>query len=285
MSEINSKNEWDNIISSDYNKIELRIKTIWHYRDLILLFVKRDFIIYYKQTILGPIWYIIQPVLSTLMYMIVFGSLANISTDSIPQPLFYFAGTMLWTYFSNTLLDVSNVFAANKNMLGKVYFPRLVIPIANMISLLIKFLIQSGIFVCIYLFYLFKGAYVGASLWILISPLIVFWIGLLGCGIGMVISSVTSRYKDLALALNYLVTLFMYATPVVYPFSQVPEKWKFVFALNPVCAPMELFRKCLFHVSALPLWSIGFSLVVTFIMFLFGLIVFNKIEKTFIDVI
>lgn len=282
---IDQKDEWDKIISSDKKSLQLNLKSIWNYRDLIMLFVKRDFVVYYKQTILGPLWYIIQPVLSTIMYMIVFGTLANIGTDSVPQPLFYFSGTMLWTYFSGTLIDVSNVFATNKNMFGKVYFPRLVIPIANMISLMIKLLIQTGIFICVYLFYFVKGACVGASPWILLSPLIVIWIGILGCGIGMVISSVTTRYKDLALALNYLVTLFMYATPVVYPFSQVPDKWKPLFALNPVCAPMEMFRMCLFHTAPMPCWAISLSLMITAIIFILGLAVFDKIEKTFIDVI
>lgn len=278
-------NEWDKVIISDEKKARINIKKIWEYRDLIGLFVKRDFVIYYKQTILGPLWYLIQPLLSTLIYIILFGTLAKMGTDEIPQTLFYFAGTMLWTYFSGTLIDVSNVFMNNKAMFSKVYFPRMTVPIASMISLLIKLIIQLFLFVVIYIYYIVMGANIHVNIRILLFPASIIWLGMLACGIGMIISSVTTKYKDIALALNFLISLYMYATPVVYPLSQVPDKLKVYFCINPACVPFEIFRYSFFGVNSAPTWAVLYSLIVSVAIFAFGLKVFNKNEKIFVDVI
>lgn len=284
-SNVIEETKWDKVIRSDSKESFVDLRKIWDYKDLILLFIKRDFIIYYKQTILGPLWYLIQPLLSTMMYMVVFGTLANIGTDSIPQPLFYLSGTMLWTYFSGTITDVSNVFSHNKDIFGKVYFPRMTVPIASMCSLLIKLGIQLVMFFGVYLFYVFNGIDVGASAKILMFPIYVIWVGILGCGLGMLVSAITTKYKDLSLALTFLVSLYMYATPVVYPLSQVPEKWRLFFCINPICAPMELFRYSFFGCSAIPKEAVIYSVVITILIFMFGMRVFTKNEKSFVDVI
>ncbi len=281
---INGK-AWDRIIESDSKKRNSGLKQVWDYKDLVFLFVKRDFIVYYKQTILGPLWYLIQPILSTIMYTIIFGNLANLGTDSIPNVLFYYFGTMLWTYFSGTLLEISNVFFANKAMFSKVYFPRLVVPISTVISLLIKLLIQIMLFIVLCIIYFARGFVLDFSLKILLFPVVIIWIGFLGCGFGMIISSLTTKYRDIALALNFLVSLFMYATPVVYPISEVPSKWIYAFELNPICAPFEIGRYLIFGYSQIDSWSVLLSLFCTAMIFAIGLKIFNKIERTFVDVI
>ena len=282
---ITVQEEWDKVIRSDEKKPRADIRRIWDYRDLIVLLVKRDFIIYYKQTILGPLWYLIQPILSTVIYIVLFGRLVQMGTDSIPQTLFYFSGTMLWTFFSSTLTEVSNVFMNNKGIFSKVYFPRIVVPIASMCNLLIKFSIQMGLFSIMYVIYIINGINVGASARIILFPISVLWAGILACALGMIVSSVTTKYKDIALALNFLISLFMYATPVVYPLSQVPSEWLGIFCINPVCVPMELFRYCFFGKSSLPIWAIVYSFIISVTLFGLGLKVFNKNEKVFVDVI
>lgn len=277
--------KWDKIITPKQGKLSLQLGRVWDYRDLVFLFVKRDFITYYKQTIFGPIWYLVQPLLSTMMYMLIFGSLAQIGTDSIPQILFYFSGTMLWTYFSGNLRDVSNVFQANKGMFGKVFFPRMVVPIASTLGLLIKLGVQFLLFVLLYIYYLVNGAAITVSWSIVLFPLVIIWLSLLSCGLGMIVSSITTKYRDLALVLDFLISLLMYATPVVYPLSEVPANFKVLFCLNPISAPIELFRYCFFGVCSIPVWASCYSFVVTVIVFIFGIYMFNKNERTFVDVI
>lgn len=281
----NDNEKWDKIITPKQKKLSLQLKGVWEYRDLIVLFVKRDYVTFYKQTIFGPLWYLVQPILSTFMYMIVFGGLAHIGTDSIPQSLFYFAGTMVWTYFSGNLLAASNVFQNNKAMFGKVFFPRMVVPIASTISLLIKFGIQFVLFILIYMYYLISGVKVGNSWIIILFPLIVLWLSLLSCGLGMIISAITTKYRDLAMALDFLLSLVMYATPVVYPLSEVTGKYKFLLYLNPISAPVELFRYCFFRVCSIPFWSCCVSIGVTILVCILGVIMFNRNERTFVDVI
>lgn len=281
----NDNEKWDKIITPKQKKLSLQLKGVWEYRDLIVLFVKRDYVTFYKQTIFGPLWYLVQPILSTFMYMIVFGGLAHIGTDSIPQSLFYFSGTMVWTYFSGNLLAASNVFQNNKGMFGKVFFPRMVVPIASTISLLIKFGIQFVLFILIYMYYLISGVKVGNSWIIILFPLIVLWLSLLSCGLGMIISAITTKYRDLAMALDFLLSLVMYATPVVYPLSEVTGKYKFLLYLNPISAPVELFRYCFFRVCSIPFWSCCVSIGVTILVCILGVIMFNRNERTFVDVI
>lgn len=277
--------KWDKIITAKQGKLTLQLGRVWDYRDLVFLFVKRDFITYYKQTIFGPLWYLVQPVLSSIMYMLIFGSLANLGTDSIPQILFYFSGTMLWTYFSGDLKDVSNVFQANKGMFGKVFFPRMVVPIATTLGLLIKLGVQFVLFVALYIYYLIRGMEVNISWTIVLFPFIIIWLSLLSCGLGMIISAITTKYRDLALVLDFLISLLMYATPVVYPLSEVPESLGVLFCLNPISAPIELFRYCFFGACSIPVWASFFSIIVTVIIFLFGIFMFHRNERTFVDVI
>lgn len=276
---------WDKVIISERKLFDLRLGKIWEYRDLIGLFVKRDFVVYYKQTILGPLWYLIQPIFSTIMYMLIFGNLAGIGTDGVPQTLFYFLGTMLWTYFSESLIKVSNVFIENKAIFGKVYFPRLVVPIASSIGLIIKLLIQFLLFVILYIYYYLKGTGIELTWRVVAFPLIIIWIGLLSIGLGMIISSITTKYRDIAMILTFLVQLLMYATPVVYPLSAVPENIKIIFVINPVSAPVELSRKCLFATGNISLDAILLSVAMTIMCLLLGLLLFNKNEQTFVDVI
>lgn len=276
---------WDKVIKSKPKLIDLKLRQVWEYRDLILLFIKRDFIVYYKQTILGPLWYLLQPVFSTIMYMLIFGTLARIGTDGIPQILFYFSGTMLWTYFSATLLVTSRTFTDNKGIFGKVYFPRLTAPIASVTGLVLKLLIQFVLFIIMYIVYFAKGAAFVPSFKILYFPFLVLWLGFLGTGIGMIISSITTKYRDIALTIDFLVQLVMYATPVVYPLSEVPESLTWLFYANPVSAPIELFRVCFFGAGVVPLKMALVSVAVTAACLFFGLVLFNRNEKSFVDVI
>lgn len=277
--------KWDKIITAKQNRYGLQLKRVWEYRDLVGLLVRRDFVAYYKQTVLGPLWYLLQPICSTVMYMLVFGSLAQIGTDSIPQPLFYFSGTMLWVYFSGNLLDVSNVFFKNKDLFGKVFFPRLVVPIASTISLLIKLGIQFVLFTAICLFYICQGTEIGLSFRIILLPFIILWLSFLSCGIGMIVSSVTTKYRDIALVLEFFVSLWVYATPVAYPLSEVPGKLRILFYLNPVSAPIEVFRYCFFGTSSISVGAVILSVGMTIGFVLIGLNMFNKNERTFVDVI
>ncbi len=276
---------WDKVIKSKPKLINLKLKQVWEYKDLILLFIKRDFIVYYKQTILGPLWYLLQPVFSTIMYMLIFGTLAGIGTDGIPQVLFYFSGTMLWTYFSSTMLMTSKTFTDNKGIFSKVYFPRLTVPIATSAGLVIKLLIQFALFVILYVYYFIKDACFVPSFLILYFPLLVLWLCFLGTGIGMIISSITTKYRDIALTIDFLVQLVMYATPVVYPLSEVPESLTWLFYANPVSAPIELFRVCFFGVGSVPLKMAIVSTAITAACLFFGLVLFNRNEKSFVDVI
>lgn len=278
-------NQFDKHISSKTKLLDFNLRQLWKYRDLISLFIKRDIITYYKQTILGPLWYLISPIISTIIYMIVFGNLAHLGTDGIPKPLFYFGGTMLWTFFSECLIKTSNVFITNKGIFGKVYFPRLTVPIADIIVLIIKLTIQFCLFAIVYGVYLYKGVPIKISFMILFFPLLVLWLGLLAGGMGLVISSITTKYRDLIMVLSFLVSLVMYATPVVYPLSQIPGQMKILFYLNPVSAPIELFRLIFFQAGEIPVWNCIYSLFITGLFCFFGLILFRQNEKKFVDVI
>lgn len=279
-----SKN-WDKIISADAKK-KFGIKDIFRNKDLIDALIKRGFVTYYKQTVLGPLWYIIQPLCSMAMYMFIFGNLANIGTDSIPQPLFYFSGVIIWTLFSSIIKDVSNVFFKNKGIFGKVYFPRIVVPIADTIILVIKFVLQFVFLIMLYAFYAVKYGYFSISLGrIALLPAVVLWACLLGMGIGLIISSITTKYRDIALALDYFISLAMYASPIVYPLSQVSPKFQIALTLNPVSVPIELFRFSLFGYGTWSTWGLIYSIVISILIVFIGFRRFYSYEKKFIDVI
>ena len=261
------------------------IREIIQYRDLLFLLVKRDFVMQYKQTILGPLWFVINPLLSTVIYTFIFGRLANIGTDGIPHTLFYYSGTMLWAFFSGCFNDSCNVFINNANVFGKVYFPRLVIPINYILSNAIKIAIQFVLLLVFLVYYIYRGFPLHPSFLILLLPLIIIWLSLIGIGAGIIISSLTTKYRDLNKLVVHALGLLMYVSPVVYPLSEIPVTFRWLAYVNPICAPIELFRYCYFGASSVNTSMILTSLGITIVFVFLGLILFNQNEKNFIDVI
>ena len=281
----NDEQNWSLIITPRRKLLELQIRELIRYRDLIILFVKRDFVTQYKQTILGPLWFVISPLISTAMYTFVFGRLAGIGTDGIPYTLFYYSGTMLWSFFAGCFNDSSNVFTNNSGIFGKVYFPRLVVPINYVFSNSIKTLIQFAMMLVLLAYHIFRGSSVQPSWFMLLFPLIIIWLAAIGVGAGMIISSLTTKYRDLRQLVSFALNLAMYATPVVYPLSEIPKRFSWVAYANPVCAPIELFRKWFFGIASVDSTMILCSLGITVLLVFIGLILFNQNEQTFIDVI
>jgi len=277
--------KWDLIIEPKRKIFDLQIRELIRYRDLIFLFIKRDFVTQYKQTILGPLWFVINPLISTVMYAFVFGNLAKIGTDGIPYTLFYYSGTMLWTFFSGCFLDSSNVFINNANIFGKVYFPRLVVPINYMFSNSIKIMVQFLMLLAFLAYHLFIGSPLKISWFAFLFPLIVLWLAAAGIGAGIIISSITTKYRDLRQLVTFAINLIMYAAPVVYPLSEMPKRFKWVAYANPVCAPIELFRLWFFGTATVNSRMILSSLGITVFLVIIGLILFNQNEQNFIDVV
>ena len=281
----NAEPAWDLELSSKHKLLDFNLKELIQYRDLIWLFIKRDFATQYKQTVLGPIWYIVQPLVTTVINTFIFGNLAKIGTDGVPYLLFYFAGTMLWTFFTNSLNAAAGTFSNNQAIFSKVYFPRLAVVISNLASTALKLLIQFACLIVFWIYYLIIGQKVFPSACALLFPLLVLWIGLLGSGMGMIISSLTTKYRDLNHLLGFGLNLAMYITPVVYPLSEAPEKFAWLFYLNPVSAPIELFRIWFYGAGSVPPLMTLLSLGMTFLFLFAGLILFNRNERTFVDVI
>jgi lipopolysaccharide transport system permease protein len=283
---MNDNNEnWSLIIKPKRKLFDLQIRELIRYRDLIFLFVKRDFVVQYKQTILGPLWYIINPLVSTVMYTFVFGRLANIGTDGIPHALFYYSGTMLWTFFAGCFNDSSNVFINNAAIFGKVYFPRLALPINYVLSNAIKILIQFAMLMAIFIYYLVTGTPLQPSWFMLLFTLLIIWLAAIGVGAGIIISSLTTKYRDLKQMVSFAINLAMYATPVVYPLSEIPGRFGWIAYANPVCAPIELFRNWFFGAASIDNSMIFASLGITVLLVVVGLILFNQNERNFIDVV
>ena len=276
---------WDLTVSSKHKLFDFKLRELIRYRDLVFMFFWRDFVTTYKQTVLGPLWYIISPLCSTLVYAFAFGNIAGIGTNGIPSLLFYYGGTMLWTYFSTCLNSASSIFITNMDVFGKVYFPRLSVPIATTFSALFKMLIQFAMLMIFLVYYILTGNPVRPTGWALLFPLMLIWIGALGTGLGMIFSSLTTKYRDLNHVLNLALQLAMYVTPVVYPLSQIPQRFRFFFYINPVSAPMELFRIWFYGVGSVPDMMILTSAVSTALVVFIGLILFHKTEQTFMDVI
>ncbi|MBR7064487.1 MAG: ABC transporter permease [Treponema sp.] len=285
MAEVKEQEHWTKVIKSEHKLLDLHLRDVYRYRDLIKMFVKRDFVVQYKQTVLGPLWYLLQPVLSSMVYIFIFGNLANIGTDGIPPLLFYFGGTMFWTYFTSCLTETSNVFVNQQHIFSKVYFPRLTVPISIALGLIVKLLIQGVLLVGFYVYFVANGSAVRPTIFALLVPFLIFWIGALGSSIGLIISSLTTKYRDLRLLVSFGLQLAMYATPVVYPLSEAPKKFFWVFYANPMSAPMELFRMFVYGEGSLPNDMLLVSLGVSAFCFLFGLILFVKNERSFVDVI
>ena len=281
----NNQQKWTEVINSDTSIFKLNLSEVWKYRDLLFMFVKRDFVTFYKQTVLGPLWFIIQPLLTTLMFVIIFGNLANLSTDNSPKVVFYLAGVSIWAYFSETLTKTASVFTNNASIFGKVYFPRLIMPLSLVVSGLIKFGVQFSIFVTVLLYYFFTKDNVNPNLYVLLTPILLFLMGILALGLGMIISSMTTKYKDLTYLISFGIQLFMYATPVVYPLSSIPGKYKFLLLLNPLTAIFECFRYAFLGSGSFEFSTLGYSALVSLLILFLGIIIFNKVEKNFIDTV
>lgn len=280
-------NDWTTIIKPKTSLFHVDFKELWQYRDLYRMFVKRDIVTWYKQTILGPLWFFIQPILTTLMFMIVFGGIAQISTDGLPQPLFYLAGICLWQYFSESLTQTSNTFISNTHVFGKVYFPRLVVPLATVTSNLVRLAIQMSLFLIVYLYYfIFTDAAIQPNHYLLLTPVLILLLAGLALGFGILFSSMTTKYRDLTFLLSFCVQLWMYATPVIYPLSTIKnEKLHFLMSLNPITSIIETFKYATLGVGSYSPYALLYSAIFTVLILCTGILVFNRIQKTFMDTV
>lgn len=285
MNDTADEGDWSLVIRPKSRWLDLNLREIYHYRDLIKLFVNRDFVTVYKQTILGPLWFVLNPLFTTVMYSFVFGNLAKIPTDGVPQTLFYYGGTMLWGYFSTCLNSGSDIFTGNAGLFSKVYFPRLTVPISKVFSNLISVAIQFATLLVFYVYFVATGSPVRPTWWVLAFPLIIAQLAALGMGFGMIISSLTTKYRDLRQLVGFGVQLWMYATPIVYPLSQIPEKYRWLMALNPVSAPIEAFRAAFYGVGGPTPGMMWISVAMTVVFLGLGLVLFNHNERTFVDVV
>lgn len=281
-----AQKEWDLTIEPHHSILSLNLRDVWRYRDLLVMFVKRDFVSFYKQTILGPLWFFIQPLFTTFIYVFVFGNLAAISTDGLPQPLFYMTGIVAWNYFSDCLTKTSTVFRDNAGIFGKVYFPRLIMPLSIIASNLVKLTVQYLMLLLMFIYFiLFKDFHPNISASIVLIPLSILLMAALGLGSGMIISSLTTKYRDLSFLVSFGVQLLMYATPVIYPLSAAPEKYKWIIRLNPMTPIMEMMRFVMLGKGTFTMQDILYSVAITISLLVIGTIVFNKVEKTFVDTV
>lgn len=278
----------EEIILPKKNLFDVNLKEIWHYKDLLFLFVKRDFVATYKQTVLGPLWFIIQPIFTTIIFTIIFGRLASIPTDNLPPVLFYMCGICCWNYFSESLIKTSNTFTTNSNIFGKVYFPRLIIPLSVVCSNIIKLFIQGLIFILFLIYYYYNGAKVNPNIAILIFPILLFLMAGLGLGFGILISSLSTKYRDFQFLVAFGVQLFMYATPIVYPLSLAKEKlgaYSWVAFANPMSSIIEAMKYSFLGQGEFSFYHLGYSFMFMILLLLIGLITFNKVEQTFMDTV
>ena len=278
--------DYTTIIKPQNKLFEIDFKEIWRYRDLLVMFIKRDIVTQYKQTILGPTWYFIQPALTTIMYMVVFGGIAGISTDGLPQPLFYLAGIVLWQYFSECLNKTSATFTQNQHIFGKVYFPRLISPLSNVLSNLVRMSIQFLLFLIVYIYYVAVGVDVMPNAYALLLPLLIVMLAGLSLGFGIIISSMTTKYRDLTILFTFIVQLWMYATPVIYPLSTISnEKIRMLMGINPLTSIFEAFKYGMLGVGQFSWGGLGYSFGFMVVLLLVGLVVFNKVQRSFMDTV
>ena len=283
-----SEDIWDLVILPDHNLFDLRLKDVWNYRDLLQLLVRRDFVSFYKQTVLGPLWFFIQPLFTTLIYTYVFGNLAAIPTDGLPQPLFYLAGITAWNYFADCLLKTSSVFTTNASLFGKVYFPRMIVPLSIVVSNLIRFAVQMVLFALMMAVYFIKGATFHPNLYILVAPFLLLLMAMLGLGLGMIISAMTTKYRDLSFLITFGIQLMMYLTTVIYPLSVVEKKYpsyEWLVEYNPMTAIIECFRYGFLGQGTFSFLSLGITSVITFLILIIGIMTFNSVERNFIDTV
>jgi len=282
----NTEQSWSLIIRPKDRLLSIDFKELWRYRDLYLLFVRRDITTLYKQTVLGPLWFFITPILSVIVYVAVFGGIAGIPTDGVPPALFYLLGIAVWGYFSACLNATSNSFVTNSSIFGKVYFPRMIMPLVSVTTNLVTFGVQMLIFIAIYIYYVCTGTHIAPNAVGLLFPLLVVMLALMAAGFGMVISSMTTKYRDLQLIFTYLVSLWMYVTPVIYPLSMVTNPMlKTAMSLNPVTPVMEAFKYGLLGVGSFSWLWLGYSLLFTVVLLSLGIVVFNRTQKSFMDTV
>lgn len=281
----NDSNLWTDEIQSSHSLFSINLKEVWRYRDLLIMLLKRDFITFYKQTLLGPLWFFVQPILTSLIYIIIFGQVAKLSTNGVPQLPFYLAGITIWNYFSESLSKTAVVFQANASIFGKVYFPRLIMPLSIVLSNLLKFLIQFGLFLAIVCYYAFVEHAIQPNVWVLLTPFLILLMAAFALGLGMLFSSLTTKYKDLVFVLNFGIQLFMYATPVVYPISAMPDQYLWVVEANPLAAIFECFRYGYLGSGTFDPSSLLYSTVFIVLLLVIGTLVFNKVEKDFMDTV
>lgn len=292
MKEVSENENWTTVIKPRNGLFEVNLKEIWDYRDLLVMFVKRDITVAYKQTILGPLWWVIQPALTVIMYMVVFGGIAGIPTDGVPQPLFYLGGVCMWQYFADCLNRTANTFVTNAGIFGKVYFPRLIMPIANVTSNLVRFGIQFGLFVIVYIYYACIGLAPSPNWYFLLFPLLVVMMAGLALGFGIIISSMTTKYRDLQILFSFMVQLWMYATPIVYPLSEVAGKKVLgmnlttIMCINPVTPVIETFKHGALSAGEFIGWGwLVYSFVFMLVVLALGILIFNKVQKSFMDTV
>ena len=286
MNKIEQKQYWTMRIRPHERLWHIDLGEIWRYRDLIELFVKRNIVVQYKQTILGPLWYLIQPILTVIMNMVVFGGIAKMSTDGMPQALFYMAGNICWFYFSDCLNQTSSTFTANQQMFGKVYFPRLVVPIAVVISNLLRFAIQAALFVVLYLYFFMGGAPIVPNWAILLTPVFIVMLAGLGLGFGILFSSLTTKYRDFTILFTFIVQLWMYATPIVYPLSMVEDgTLRTLILANPMTSIIEAFKYATLGQGYFSWLALGYSFLFMSVLLLFSIVIFNKVQRNFMDTV
>lgn len=281
--------DWDLVIKGHTSLFDVNFSDLWRYRDLLLMFVKRDFVSFYKQTVLGPLWFFIQPIFTTIVFTFVFGNLAGISTDGLPQQLFYLTGITSWNYFSDCLTKTSTVFRDNASIFGKVYFPRLIMPLSIVVSNLVRYGVQLSLLICMMVYFYFfplPGTSFQVTAAILLFPVLVLLMALMGLGMGLIITAMTTKYRDLTFLVTFGVQLLMYATTVIYPLSYAREKgYDHIVKYNPMTGIIEAFRYAFLGKGELTVWSLGYSALVTLVILFFGIIIFNKTEKNFVDTI
>lgn len=277
--------KWDLIIRPQNNAFNLRLKSLWHYRDLMILFVKRDFVSVYKQTILGPLWFFLQPLLTTITFIVIFGNIAKIPTDGIPPVLFYLAGIILWNYYAECLTKTADTFIVNAGIFGKVYFPRLIVPLSVVLSNLIRFGIQFALFISFWFYFYFKDANFQVNYTIFFIPILILLMAGHGLGLGIIISSLTTKYRDLRFLIQFGVQLLMYASPVVYPLSSVSEKYQWILLLNPMTSIIETFKYSFFGIGIFNPYHLIMNFISLILLLFVGLILFNKVEKSFMDTV
>ena len=282
---MHQQEHWDLTINPHSKWYDLRIKEIFKYKDLLFLFVKRDFVSIYKQTILGPLWFFLQPIITAITFTVIFGNLAKISTDGLPQILFYMCGITLWNYFADTLTKTSDTFSSNANIFGKVYFPRMIVPLSVVVSNLIKLAIQFLLFLGIWIYYLIQSDLIHPNKMLVLIPFLIILIGFMALSFGIIISSLTTKYRDLKFLVTFGIQLMMYASPIVYPLSIVPEKYKWIIVANPVTSIIETFKYAFLGVGEFSWLYLVYSTLFTIILFMIGLVIFHRVEKSFMDTV